>query len=288
MRLPARAIHNQRHAVNEDSGTLRALAEAVAWPTDLTLAQWCSWYATALEFQPDLIIELGRGMGNSTTLFTLAAHRLKKTQVYSFCLSQQWDRLTRPRLLPLTGEDWFAPLSTYLIDITQVDFTHLILPAKRVLLLWDAHGYVVADRVLSHIMPLLAQKEHVVLCHDVSDNRLYPDAPRHYGGKTIWKGMDSYYADSEGTGRANIFWLNTVVDQFVPILDFCWRNRIDLHSADWEMKEDLIDQPRLLEETATAMPSDCFSTMNHWAYFTLNESKGPLTFPASSFKAEPR
>ncbi|CAA6606270.1 hypothetical protein MTBLM1_80186 [Rhodospirillaceae bacterium LM-1] len=284
MHLPARAYYNQRHVVNEDSGTLRALAQAVAWPTDLSLAQWCSWYSVALEFQPDLIIELGRGMGNSTTLFTLAAHRMPGTKVFSFCLSDQWDRLTRPRLLPLTGEAWFAPLSTYLIDICEVDFTHLILPAKRILLLWDAHGYVVADRVLSHIMPLLAQKEHVVICHDVSDNRLYPDAPRQYGGKTIWRGMDSYYADSDRTSRTNLFWLNTVVDQFVPILDFCWRNRIDLRSADWEMKGDMADNPLALAEIERETPSDCFSVMNHWAYFSLNESPGPLTFPTSAMR----
>lgn len=285
MRLPARAFYNQRNTISEDSGTLRALADTVAWPNDLTLAQWCSWYATALEFKPDLIIELGRGMGNSTTLFTLAAHRMPGTKVFSFCLSEQWDRLTRPKLRNLTGEDWFAPLSTYLIDICQVDFTHLIMPAKRVLLLWDAHGYVVADRVLSHIMPLLAQKEHVVLCHDVTDNRLYEDAPRGYLGKTIWRGMDSYYASPETVGRTNIFWLNTVVDQFVPILDFCWRNRIELRSTDWEMKEDFAKQPLCLNELQQVVPEDCFSMINHWAYFTLNDAPGPLTFPLSILRA---
>jgi hypothetical protein len=285
MRLPARALYNQRRAINEDSGTLRALAQAVAWPNDLNLAQWCSWYAVALEFQPDLIIELGRGMGNSTTLFTLAAHRLKTAKVFSFCLSEQWDRLTKPRLLPLTGEDWFAPLSAYLINITDVDFTHLISPAKRILLLWDAHGYVVADRVLSHIMPLLSQKEHVVLCHDVSDNRFTTDAvPRSYGGKTIWHGMDSYYNTDGGTARLNISWLDTVVDQFLPILDFCWRNRIELRSADWEVKEDIADQPERQAVLTEAVPEDCLSTYNHWAYFTLNDCPGPYVFPASAFK----
>jgi hypothetical protein len=284
MRLSTRAIYNQRHIVNEDSGTLRALAQTVAWPTDLSLAQWCSWYSLALEFKPDLIVELGRGMGNSTTLFTLAAHRLRNTRVFSFCLSDQWDRQTKPRLLKLTGEEWFRPLSTYMADITEVDFTHLIMPAKRVLLLWDAHGYVVADKVLSHIMPLLACKEHVTVCHDVSDNRIYPDASRAYGGKTIWRGMDLFYAGGDAVSRTNIFWLNTVVDQFIPILDFCWRNRIELHSADWEAKLDEVDCPENVAEVTETLPDDCFSLMLHWAYFTLNESPGPLTFPASALK----
>ena len=62
----ARFYYEQRHAVAEDAPTLRALIGAVNAPNDLAPTQWSQWYAIALGFRPDLIVELGRAKGNST------------------------------------------------------------------------------------------------------------------------------------------------------------------------------------------------------------------------------
>jgi hypothetical protein len=95
--------------------------------------------------------------------------------------------------------------------------------------------------------------------------------------------MDSHYGSNGKMARTNIFWLNTIVDQFIPILDFCHRNNIELHSADWEVKTDLLENNEAYEEFVKIIPADCFQTMNHWAYFALNEYSGPYAFP-SKFK----
>ena len=285
MRLPATAFYSQRNSIAEDADELRELSKLINWPNDLSLGQACHWYAVALEYKPDLILELGRGMGNSTAIFTQAANRIGDTKVKSYCNSFEWDTRTLPWLRTNKKKEWFEPVETFICDITTTDFTEVIEPYKRILLLWDAHGYEVADRVLTHIMPLLSKQEHIVICHDVSDNRLYPeDRDRSYGGLAFWRGMDDHFEADGRMARANIFWLDTIVGQFVPILDFCYRNRIELHSADWEVKVDFLDNDKLKKEFLDLVPSDCFQEMNHWVYFSLNEAPGACTFPAKMAK----
>ena len=72
----ARYYFDQRLRIEADAALLRQLIEAVHWTNDLGPAQWAQWYSVALGFAPDLIIELGRGYGNSTALFGQAAWRL--------------------------------------------------------------------------------------------------------------------------------------------------------------------------------------------------------------------
>ena len=62
-----------RAAIAQDAGILRRLIEAVGWTNDLWPSQWAQWYSVALGFRPDLVLELGRGRGNSTAVFTQAA-----------------------------------------------------------------------------------------------------------------------------------------------------------------------------------------------------------------------
>ena len=95
--LPAAGYWNQRHLLSRNRQQIVDLQRAVGHQTDLSLFQWAQLMALALEFRPDIIIELGRGKGNSTCVFTHAAglmvpHRCK---VVSICLSAHWERETR-------------------------------------------------------------------------------------------------------------------------------------------------------------------------------------------------
>jgi cephalosporin hydroxylase len=64
--------------------------------------------AAVLEFKPDLILELGRAMGNSTAAFTNAANLLGPSacRVLSLCLSYEWHSMPWflvMRIAPLTS-----------------------------------------------------------------------------------------------------------------------------------------------------------------------------------------
>jgi hypothetical protein len=232
---------------------VEVLYSAIGRTENLSLTQAEHWYAMALEFKPDLIVELGRGV--STAVLAEAAHNIGAV-VKSFDLERGWKYGTQVEaLLPEQRQ-----LEIITADITKVDFAPHVRDFSRVLVVWDCHGYAIADAVLGGLMPLIADKPHVVLCHDIADNRIV--GKRDYRGP-FWRGIADYYANRARQPRSvvNLGWACSYMDQVIPILDFCWRNGIELHSADYELKE-----AGLLEEPG------------EWVYFTLNES-AHTTFP---------
>ena len=111
---PAQAYWRQRHALSECRDRILALCDAVNWPTDLHPYQWAQLMGYALEFAPDLILELGRGKGNSTCAFTQAANKLESgaCRVVSLCQSDSWERESLPRVRQVVPAEWFDPLDT--------------------------------------------------------------------------------------------------------------------------------------------------------------------------------
>jgi hypothetical protein len=71
---PAQAYWNQRVALSNARDRILSLAQAVDQRSDLLPYQWAQLMAAALDFAPDLILELGRGRGNSTCAFTEASN----------------------------------------------------------------------------------------------------------------------------------------------------------------------------------------------------------------------
>lgn len=273
---PAQAIWNQREKVLQSSDRLRNLCTAVDWQNDLALSQWAQWFTLALEFQPDLIIELGRGRGNSTCLFTEAANQLGNCRVVSFCLSTDWDELTRPRVAKMVPDSWFDCLDTRMGDLLATDVPALLESSQRILLLWDAHGYDIADFVLGAVLPLLRNRVHLVVMHDISDTR-YAGVERDYRGSRLWRG------NNDGSIRLVLGHLNSAVEQAVAIVDFTSRNHLTLHSADHSLNTELT--PEQIQELQQL--GEFFSVYGHWFYFSLNEKTDaePIYFPTFSYAA---
>src|SRR5262245_42974585 len=101
---PGRAYWNQRIRLSADRDRLLTLSRTVGRPSDLAPYQFAQLVAGCLEFKPDLILELGRGFGNSTCAFTEAANQLApdtRTRVVSVCKSREWHTMTRPALTPV-------------------------------------------------------------------------------------------------------------------------------------------------------------------------------------------
>src|SRR3989442_2608248 len=141
----ARFYYDQRVSLAEDAGMLNALIGATRAEYDLAPPQWAQWYSVALGFRPDLILELGRSKGNSTALFCQAATRLGRTRVVSVCNSKDWVEETLPRLKPLVPAGWFDPLDARMADILETDYEEIVKGSSRVLVVWDAHGFEIAE-----------------------------------------------------------------------------------------------------------------------------------------------
>lgn len=268
---PGLAYWNQRAALDSGRDRIRTLMHAVNHPSDLMAHQWAQLMATGLDFAPDLIIELGRGRGNSTCAFTEVSDMTGgRTRVLSLCMSDSWEKETLPRLTPVVTPDWFKPLQTLRTDILQFDYRNAIAGARRVLIFWDAHGFDVAECVLGEILPLVAPLEHLVIMHDMSDSRYGAEYQLEYGDYGIWKG------NNWSGPRVKIGNIDSAVEQSIAAIDFTTRNHLTLDSADHSIHTDLTDEQR---GEMSRVLGEMFSTQAHWFYFSLNERPGPYKFP---------
>jgi hypothetical protein len=230
--------------------------------------------AYALEFQPDLILELGRSYGNSTCAFIEVAHLLgvRRCRVLSLCLAETWERETLPKVQPLMPADWLAPLRALREDIVTFDFRTALAGARRILIFWDAHGFEVAECVLGRLLPEIADRPHVVAVHDMSDAR-YSSAMDQYGSSGLWKG------ERECAAYVRLGHICSHVAQAISIVDFTSRNRLSLESADHSYQTELAGDTVKLSEMQRLLGEQLFSLQGHWFWFTLNERHGPFTFP---------
>ncbi|MBL8798310.1 MAG: hypothetical protein JNM56_30730 [Planctomycetia bacterium] len=272
---PAQALWNQRQVLSANAPRLRSLIDAVGRPGDFSPPQWAQVSAFTLEFAPDLIIELGRGFGNSTCCFLETARLMQRQppcQLLSLCLTNHWHAVTLPKLQALCAPEWFAPGRLIQGDILDYSFAPLLESAERVLVLWDAHGFEIAECVLGNLLPLLAGRPHAVIMHDMSDLR-FCSPPRDYGDSGLWKG---------GHGVYEKFWIGHIcssVGQAISIIDFATRNSLPLHSADESLFAEFANDAGRREELQRLLGDDLFSLQGHWFWFTLNEAPEPYVFP---------
>lgn len=271
---PARAYWNHRATLRDARERILSLARAVNHPTDLWPYQWAQLMAAVIDFAPDLILELGRGKGNSTCAFTEASNLNQgRSRIVSLCFSDNWERETLPRLREIVSEDWFKPLRALREDILEFNYAKLLSGAKRVLIFWDAHGFDIAECVLGKILPIAAPIEHLVIMHDLSDTRYCAEEQLGYGGYGLWKGNDW------SGPRLKLGIIDSAVEQSIAALDFTTRNHITLDSADHSFHTCLsaVQQAEMRAELG-----ELFDTQGHWFYFSLNERPGPYKFPRFS------
>lgn len=280
-----RAVWDQRHVVAGAAPRLRQLMEAVGRKSDLSPYQWAQLFAFAVEFRPELIIELGRGYGNSTCVFLEAARHLAEggspCRVVSLCLTSAWHDETVGRVAPLCDAGWHARGKVLRGDILEYDFPAEIGAAKRVLVFWDAHGPEVADCVLSRVVPRIADRPHAILMHDISD-AVYDQSNPSYADSHLWDG-ECATEHAFRVGR-----IQSSVTQAVLALDFTGRNGIALHTAAEDLHREFAADPERGRELEGLLGKDLFTLRGHWAWFSLNEATGPLTFPRPRPRPQPQ
>ena len=273
---PAEAYWNKRCMIADLTDRFDQLSEAIGFENDLNTYQWAQLSAFVLEYQPDLVVELGRKHGNSTCLFTETVRHLPSAcQVVSICWSNEFEQKTIPKLLEknLIDKEWMTGLSCVTADIRGYDYASLLAKYDRVILFWDAHGFDVASCVIGGILPLLERKEHYVLMHDLSDQRYMCDDLYRYNGSRLWHG------DSHSGERLVLGHINSAVAQAVSIYDFCSRNRIWIESADHTIHELFGDKEKKVE-MENILGERYFSFQGHWFFLSLNEWAGPFTYPS--------
>jgi hypothetical protein len=195
------------------------LRTAVGWPGDLSLAQWLHIYGITREFKPDLVLELGRGYGNSTTAFTQAIADEGHGSVVSVSYDGEraWNTVTREKLERLVPAEWFDRLEIREMDIRDLDVGDLCRGHGRILVWWDAHGADLATFLLSRLPEALNEAAHLICVHDVQDARfeaVVHEYERPDGQPSYWQG-----------------YLSSPFEEIVAIYDFLSRNGIPYDTA---------------------------------------------------------
>src|SRR3989344_1767710 len=261
-----KALLNQKSALKKTKSRLEKLAVAVDHISDSSLAQYAQMFAITLEFKPDLIVEFGRGTGNSTAVLTEAANQLNNCKVISICLSSDWQDKTAGRIAKIVPKEWFSKLDVRIGDILDLDFKTLIKNGKTILFLWDAHGWDIAEYVLGVVLPALEKKKHLIFVHDLSyfDRNSNPK----YSQNGIWRG----YAGDEvkNPPRVVINSVQSAFEEIIAILDFASRNGLEIRSVQEEIngiyrkkQSDAIHLKKLLGK-------DLVNSSSSFHYFSLN------------------
>jgi hypothetical protein len=281
---PAQAYWNQRSFLQRSGPRIRDLQRVVNCTSDVRF-QWAPLIAFALEFAPDLILQLGRGDGMFTCVLVEAVQPLvpRGTTVLSLCPANTWDTWTRnivPRLTGVVEESWLKPLQAVQTDILAFDYQRALSGSRRVLVFWDMPGFAVAECVLGRILPLIADRPHVVVMPGLADGRYLPFGAEDYDRQELWR-----RAGSEA--RLRLGHIHSAGEQAVAIVDFASRNGLPLHSAEESLQAELGRDVARVNELREVIGSDLHSLAARWFWFSLNEIPGPYTFPRFTAVDEP-
>jgi SAM-dependent methyltransferase len=209
----------------------------------------------AEEYAADLVLDIGTGYGSSALAFAAAR---PVARVVSFDLYNNVSSTVVEELKP--------SVQFRIGDLCQTDFAPIVGDARSVVVFWDAHGFEVAAHMLGHLMPLIAERKHIVLCHDMPHIALQADLA--YGGKPSWRGMEHHYASNYRTAHVILGWTVTIVDQIIPILDFCARNRIEFRSADQDIHVDNVQRRAELQAALGIRDNPTYNV----GYFSMNDT----------------
>ena len=270
------AYWNQRETLAHDLPRIEALFKAINKPTDLAFYVWTELIAFVLEYKPDLILELGRGLGNSTCAFAEAASLMKPSHCHisSLCLSDDWEKTSLPKISKLISGEWLANLEIHRTDILDFNYEALFKKHDKILIFWDAHGFEIAETVLGRILPLIQKKSHAVIMHDMSDARYLREGSHLYYGNSLWRGK----TDFEGP-RVRLGNINSAVEQAVAIVDFTSRNKIPLNSAGHGLHSYFDVEPAKKAEMVRLLGAEACRMQGDYFWFTLNAAQGPFTYP---------
>jgi hypothetical protein len=256
---------------------LLLIAQNIDYSNDLYLVEYAQLFTITLQYKPDLIIEVGRGYGNSTAVFTEAANQISNTQVISICLTDDWQKEIVPKITGIVPKNWFHNLDILTANILDIKFKRLLKNKQKIIIFWDAHGWEVAEYVLGNILRALKNKDHLLIIHDIwyFNQKKYAD----YSSFGIWKG---YLGDD--IKKQPYFVINNTFSFFeeaIAIHDFAARNKVKIHSVEKESREIFkrnktigIKYQKLLGEKAYNLPS-------RLQWFSLNQlsSTNKIFFP---------
>ena len=275
---PGRVLWQHRDALAGRLTDIRSLDDILAavlmGRKDFLRQQWVQFPALVLGFQPDLIIELGRGYGNSTCAFAIAADLLgaKACSILSVCLSDSWQKVTLPGIMAeYRRPELFDRVDAVVADIKAFDFSKHLRGRKRVFVFWDAHGWDVAEAILLNLIFHLQSIPHFVVVHDMADATYLPQRCL-LGEAQAWLDCGS------AVPRFRFGSMYSQYEEGILLDDFSTLNEIPLQSAESSLFRDL--NP-VQVDALRATFGEYFSRYGFWYGFSAYQTSKRLKFRTS-------
>lgn len=238
---------------------LAPLYRCVNRPVDFQFADWLMLFSLTLQYRPELIVEVGRGCGNSTCVFLEAASELSCPVVSVDRRSWRWRR-TAKKVLSLRGRDWLCRGTIVSKNFLATDPQALIPEGTgRTLFFWDAHGRDLATFIIRRIFPRLRVRSHLIIVHDITDLLLGLN-PRHF---------------QQGP-------FNSGFDELFPLYELWQAENTAVRSPARDIAGVEKEDPNRVDRLAGSLPVFCrplLGPTGHWVYFQLSPSltMGPDT-----------
>lgn len=245
-------------------------------------------FGMMLDFKPDIIIELGRGPGNSTFVFNRYCQLHRECEFHSFGL-EDWDREIAI-LSEKFAEFDTSHINLHHMDLRLFDYETIINSDKRCVVFFDAHGYDATDATFSLIFPLLKDRQHLIVVDDIWDGRYdyqtdvggRPNSAkwsnRGYHGKSLWNGPKLPITSTIRLGH-----LESLYEEVVLLYDFACRNNLPVHTFRHAFEMWRTEEPEEYETFNSAMEDLVNPDEEYLVYLSLDEADiAELTFPEPS------
>jgi len=278
-----KAFWKHREAIGSKVDLIRKIIEATGSNLLFRDYQWTQFLAFILEFKPDLILEIGRVHGMFTFASMIAKNMMRphKCEVVSFGQFEEWKN-NYEKIDSFFEEDWFDARFVFQEEsIYYFPFEKNLGDAKRILLLWVGNDFEYTDCILGRLLPQIADLQHAVIVHPVSDARFLSPSLLQYKD-TLWV---------EDTVSGPTFIIGNVysyLDKSLKIMDFSARNGVTFFSADMSLHEEFGGDSERMQQMRKLLGRDCFSMEAQWRWFSLNETPFEPTFPTLSVGETPR
>ncbi len=183
-----------RRLFEKQKAFLQDLCERLDAANDFPFDDWEILFHLLENYNPSLILEVGRGAGNTTCVFLDYCHRHSHARLISVDLYDNWHQHSAG-LLPQAILEKAEPHA--LLHQDFADFNcHTVTGGQwdKLFIFWDLSDRDATERLVSKMLPPLANRDVIVAVHDVGLNTGRPQ-------RFHWREYESLYPDLEIIGR---------------------------------------------------------------------------------------
>ncbi len=277
-KLVSKSYWDYRLMLADVQEEVKRIREAVGYESHLHPCQYGQIISVVWSFRPDLILVVGEGAGHATCALTQATHSstlATSCKVVSVNPSMTWRDEVEPRLRSVMPESWFDPLDSYHDELSPAALESIVDKRQRVLLYWNDQSLNGQICLLGKVLPLVGDRTHLVIVHNIFDNRHVSGDSCAYSGDVWWR------AGTISQDTAHFGHYCGAASLMAPLVDFLSRNRVELFTSDHSLTEDFSrDQIAEMSNLFGQDETSLFRTSGYWAYFSLNTAgSGPFIYP---------